>query len=163
MGVHAAKRLDGFSYCGRYEYSLTICTAEQRRWFLDASAVDRARTPLLQLSRDHEFEVPAYCFMPDHVHLMVSGTSEQSDLKAFVKTWKQSAGYAHKRAVNAPLWQGGFYDRVLRPEDDRRCLIRYLLNNPIRAGLVSDLRDYAYWGSGLCSREQLIEELFDDE
>jgi putative transposase len=161
MGVHAAPRLDDFSYRGEYEYSLTICTASQRRWFVDAPTVARARTPLLQLASEYKFEVTAYCFMPDHVHALVTGTSAESDLRKFVGRWKQASGYAHKLATNAPLWQGGFYDHVLRQEEDRRKVIRYLLNNPIRAGLVSDLRDYAYWGSGVCSRDELIEVLFD--
>jgi hypothetical protein len=48
---------------------------------------------------------------------------------------------------------------ILRQEEDRRTVIRYLLNNPIRAGLVASLNDYPYWGSGLWTREQLIEEI----
>jgi hypothetical protein len=59
------------------------------------------------------------------------------------------------------LWQGGFHDHVLRQEEDRRAAIRYLIANPIRAGLVVDVRDYPFWGSGVWSREELIQTLFD--
>jgi REP element-mobilizing transposase RayT len=99
--------------------------------------------------------------MPDHVHVVATATSAESDFKKFVSRWKQASGYAHKRATRAVLWQGGFYDHVLRQDEDRRKVIRYLLDNPIRAGLVSALRDYPYWGSGVCTREELMEVLFD--
>ena len=49
-----------------------------------------------------------------------------------------------------------------RAEEDRAAVIRYLLENPIRGGLVHDLHNYPYWGSGLCSREALIETLYDE-
>jgi hypothetical protein len=55
----------------------------------------------------------------------------------------------------------GFYDHVLRAEEDRAAVIRYLLENPIRAGLVRNLLEYPYWGSGLCAREELLEVLYD--
>jgi len=161
MGVHAAPRLDGFSYRGECEYSLTLCTASRRHWFVDEPTVERARTPLLKHASEYEFEVTAYCFMPDHVHALVTATSTESDLQKFVSRWKQASGYAHKAATHLRLWQGGFYDHVLRQDEDRSKVIRYLLDNPIRAGLVSTLREYPYWGSGVCSRDELIEVLFD--
>jgi len=161
MGVHAAQRLDGFSYVGEHEYSLTLCTWARRRWFVEAACVDRVRTALLQFSSSERFDITAYCFMPDHVHALVTGTSATSDLQQFARRWKQDTGFAHSKIAKARLWQGGFYDHVLRADEDRQEVIRYLLNNPIRAKLVSDLRDYPFWGSGVCTREQLIEELFD--
>ncbi len=83
----------------------------------------------------------AYCFMPDHVHLLLEGTSPTSDLPRLIARWKQKTGYAHRCATGAILWQGGFFDHVLRQEEDRHALVRYIIANPIRAGLVLDVRD----------------------
>jgi putative transposase len=159
MGAHAAPRLEDFSYRGPYEYSLTICTYSQQQCFLDATTVERVRTHLLRISSEETFDVTAYCFMPDHVHVLVTGTSEESDLRRYVSRWEQATGYQYKGMTGGRLWQPGFYDHILRQEEDRRTVIRYLLNNPIRAGLVASLNDYPYWGSGLWTREQLIEEI----
>ena len=161
MGVHAARRLPGFDYVGCYAYSITCCTFARHRWFVDEPMVAAVRTQLLHYSMKEGFDVIAYCFMPDHVHLLLEGTTPTSDLPRLIATWKQKTGYQHRHATGATLWQGGFFDHVLREQEDRDALVRYILANPIRAGLVKDVRDYPFWGSGVCSREELIETLFD--
>ena len=103
------------------------------------------------------FAVPAYCLMPDHIHLLLEGTTDDADLREAVRVWKQMVGYAWKRRSNRPLWQGGFHDRVLRERDDTRAVVRYLLNNPVRAGLVQDAADYPWSGSSHYTFEQLAE------
>ena len=163
VGVHAAKRFPRFSYIGTHEYSITCCTFSRRRYFTMNQVVDVVRTKLLHIAGVSRFEIPAYCFMPDHVHFVAAGTSVDSNLRRFVHAWKQQTGYAHRQSTSSQLWQGGFYDHVLRDEEDRPAVIRYLLENPIRAGLVADLRCYPHWGSGLCSREGLLEILYDEE
>jgi len=124
MGVHAAKRLPDFSYVGEYEYSLTCCAFNRHCWFTTPSIVDPACTQLLQIAKENRFEIPAYCFMPDHVHIVATGMSADSDLVAFMEGWKQKTGYAHKQATGARLWQGGYYDHILRAEEDRAGVIR---------------------------------------
>ena len=65
--------------------------------------------------------------MPDHLHLVVEGLSDGADLQRFVKIAKQ-------RVV----------DWVLRPEQTTEDAIRYVLNNPVRAGLVENPEDYPF-------------------
>ncbi len=55
--------------------------------------------------------------MPDHVHIVATGVSADSDLVAFMDGWKQKTGYAHQQATGARLWQGGYYDHILGRED----------------------------------------------
>ena len=132
IGVHAAPRPPGFDYIGPYAYSVTCCTFSRHAWFVDAAAVDAVRAQLLHYSKDEG-----------------------------IARWKQKTGYYHRHATNTALWQGGFFDHILREEEDRDKLVRYILANPIRAGLVMDVREYPFWGSGVCSREELIAALFD--
>ena len=124
--------------------------------------MEAVRALLLRLACDEQFEIPAYCFMPDHVHLLIEGTAATSDLCKLVNRWKQKTGHAHRRAAGGRLWQGGYYDHVLREEEDRQEVIRYLLANPIRARLVSNVRDYPFWGSTVWSREEVLTTFFDD-
>jgi len=83
---------------------------------------------------------PAYCLMPDHVHLIWSGASKKSDqLKA--TRWL-------RRRMNLALEPRGYrlqkqaYDRVLRPEERERFafekMLGYVLANPQRAELESE-------------------------
>jgi putative transposase len=88
--------------------------------------------------------------MPDHVHILLRGDLPGSDLPAFVFAWKQSSGYRYRRAYAQRLWQVGYFERVLRDEEDTETLVKYILGNPVRKGLTSALGDYPYawsaWG-----------------
>jgi len=45
------------------------------------------------------------------------------------------------------VWQSGFHDHALRHEEDLKAAARYLVANPLRAGLVKSLRDYPFWNA----------------
>jgi hypothetical protein len=47
----------------------------------------------------------------------------------------------------AAVWQPGFFDRALRAEDDLVAVARYIVANPLRAGLCRRLGDYPLWDS----------------
>ena len=99
--------------------------------------------------------------MPDHVHTLLEGTTDDADVLEAFRVWKQTVGYAWKTRTQAPLWQTGFYDRVLRESDDTRAVVRYLLDNPVRAGLVKDAADYPWSGSSQYTLEELAEHAGD--
>jgi putative transposase len=44
------------------------------------------------------------------------------------------------------LWQGRFYDRVMRRSDDVRAIAQYILQNPVRGGLVDEPAAYPWSG-----------------
>jgi len=70
---------------------------------------------------------------------------------------KQLSGYYGKRVAGKPIWQDGFFERVLRETEDARNVVAYVLRNPVRKQLVDDPRDYPYSGSGLGTLDDLIE------
>jgi len=95
--------------------------------------------------------------MPDHVHLLIEGLQERSSAVAFIDRGKQASGYWFKRRHAVRLWQKSSWDRVLRKEDDLWTVIRYILSNPVRAGLVDQPLAYLFSGSLVHSREELME------
>ncbi len=99
----------------------------------------------------------AYCFMPDHLHLLVAGCSEQSDGRRFIKLAKQFSGYAYSRSHNETLWQRYAYEHVLRSEDQTLPVARYILENPIRAGLAVSPAEYPFSGSTVHPKEAIVE------
>src|SRR5260221_12750353 len=105
MITRRPRRLVGVSYVGFQRYFLTICTAFRRRVFADAAAVSPVLGHLRQTSALFEFALTAYCFMPDHLHVLATGESEQADFLKFVRRFKQMAGYAHRRAKSGEFWQ----------------------------------------------------------
>jgi hypothetical protein len=42
------------------------------------------------------------------------------------------------------LWQDAYHERVLRNEEQTKTVIAYLLNNPVRAGLVASAKEYPF-------------------
>src|SRR5204863_611539 len=107
-------------------------------------------------SREH-FAILAYCLMPDHAHLLIEGLDDGSDLRRFAKAAKQSSGFAHARRVGRPLWQEGYFDRALRKDEDMKTIARYILQNPVRAGLVAHPSEYRFSGSDLWTMAELLE------
>ena len=76
---------------------------------------------------------------------------------------KQLSGYHFARRTRRRLWQRYGYERVLRAEETTREVVRYILENPVRAGLAEDVASYPFWGSEVYSREQLIEYVQEDQ
>ena len=91
--------------------------------------------------------------------MLVEGKTASADLREFVKRAKQASGQAYARAARRPLWQEGYYERVVRPGDNARTLARYIVENPVRAGLVRVPAEYPYLGSDLWSLDDLIASL----
>ena len=91
--------------------------------------------------------VIAYCFMPDHLHLLVEGLSEGADFRNFMRLFKQGSSYQWKQRYRRELWQRSYFDHVLRDDEDTIAVARYILGNPVRAGLVSSPEDYPFLGS----------------
>ena len=87
------------------------------------------------------------CFMPDHVHLLLEASMSAANLRRCVKRMKQHSGAAYKLRFGSPLWQEGYFDRVLREDENTVEVVRYILNNPVRAGLVMAPQDYPFLGS----------------
>ena len=97
--------------------------------------------------------------MPDHVHLLVEGLAEDTELPNFVKHAKQISGHAHKQQFGKSLWQPSWFDRVLREEEITKDVIRYILLNPVRAGLVQSAADYPLSGSDVYSMNAILEDV----
>jgi REP-associated tyrosine transposase len=99
---------------------------------------------ILQAGIAREFAVLAYIFMPDHLHLLVEGQTAEADFRAFMRYLRRRTALAYRRLTLGELWQDGYYERVLRQDQATSLVITYMLENPVRAGLVSNAVDYPY-------------------
>lgn len=97
--------------------------------------------------------------MPDHLHLLVEGLNDESDLRRLIKLAKQRSGAVYSADHGTGLWQEGYYERVVRKPDDVMSIARYILENPVRAGLARRAQDYPFLGSDRWTIEQLIDSL----
>jgi REP element-mobilizing transposase RayT len=149
-------RLAGVSYVGFQRYSVTACTAYRRRIFTEAAVVDPARTEFHVAAAKFEFEPTVSCFMPDHVHLPLIARSEQSDFCRCIKQAKQKTGFAYRQRFGRSLWQPGYHERILRDDEETLTVVRYILENPIRAGLAKALGEYPFASSAVYTLDELL-------
>ena len=143
--LRRSPRLKDFDYVGPYAYSLTFVTRRRATLFREADIVQLVEAALLRACAQHTFTLHAYCFMPDHLHVLVSGNAN-SRLGDLVRLFKQLSGYAAKKKLGAALWQISYYDHALRREEDLAQVARYIWDNPVRAGLVDVRSQYPYDG-----------------
>jgi putative transposase len=141
-----APRIRGFSYRGLYRYSLTICAHGRRSPFTDEQLVTAVLLQIQHAAASNDFHLLAYCFMPDHVHLIVEGRTDSADMQRFVKAWKQKTGFEYVKRTGNRLWQVGFFEHVLRSDESTERHVGYVLGNPVRAGLAKAVGEYPFAG-----------------
>jgi putative transposase len=87
----------------------------------------------------------AWVVMPDHFHWLVElRTGTLSTLMCQVKS-RSSRMIQMANSHPGPLWQRGYYERTLRRDEDILAAARYIVANPLRAGLVRRVEDYSLW------------------
>jgi putative transposase len=147
MPLRRPRRLDGFSYLGFQRYSLTFCTYERRRLFVSTRYVEAVLAQIRRTSEAEGFDLLAYCFMPDHLHLLEEGATPTADMRRLVSLIRQRSAFVFRTRFHVPrLWQHGYFERVLRNDEATQAVIRYLFDNPVRAGIVERYQDYPYLG-----------------
>ena len=128
-------------------YLITSVTHERGLFFQDLYA---GRLLVNLLRRQHQQGVAhslTFVVMPDHLHwlLQIGPRQELSRIVNFTKTMTARRINAHLQRPGQPLWQRGFHDHAVRAEEDLRSLARYVIANPLRAGLVEDIGQYPLW------------------
>jgi putative transposase len=151
------EHLKTFDYLGRYRYSLTFCTHRRRALFTTADTVALILEQIVRSAHENGFAIIVYAFMPDHVHLLVEGLSESSDCKQFIARAKQYSGYCYSRRYKDTLWQRYGFEHVLRHDELTLVVARYILENPVRAGLVTRVEDYPFVGSLVYELKEILE------
>jgi REP element-mobilizing transposase RayT len=100
------------------------------------------------LGRFHKerYELKAWVVMPNHVHVLIA-VSDLS-LSRIVEGWKSFTAHAANRLLNrkGPFWASDYWDIYMRSVQHELAVRRYIENNPVKACLVSDPRDWP-WSS----------------
>jgi len=127
---------------------LTFCT--YLRWTLPEPARDLALECCLH-DNERKLRVHAVVVMPDHVHLIFTPlvneeASEVYSLGEIMDAIKGAAAHKinQKLGRTGKVWQTESFDRVLRSSEKLDEKIQYILDNPVRKGLVSARTHYRW-------------------
>jgi len=127
---------------------VTFCT--DRRWMLP----DEARSIVLgSCLHDNgtRFDLKVAVVMPDHVHLIFTplidyAASEVWSLARIMDAIKGASAHRVNKAMGRTgrVWQPESFDHVLRTSENLDAKIEYVLENPVRRGLVTEWRRYPW-------------------
>ena len=121
-------------------YHITFTTINRSPIFNDFA---KARTLINILKQSDQLErttTLAFVVMPDHIHWLMQLTGSQS-LSNVIKTVKSKVSVQWGQSI----WQAGYYDHAIRKDEDIQAIARYIVANPIRAGLAAKVGDYPHW------------------
>ncbi|MGJ7516965.1 REP-associated tyrosine transposase [Pseudomonas baetica] len=135
---------------GRYSesgraYLITAVVHQRQPLFSDWKI---GRLLVAELRRAHDqgwVNSIAWVIMPDHLHWLVQ--LEQRTLAQLMQATKSRSTLSVNRTLNreGAFWQTGFHDRAIRDDEDLLPFARYIVANPLRAGLVDKIGNYPLW------------------
>ena len=101
---------------------------------------------LIAEARAGHLESLAWVVMPDHLHWLIQ-LHDGSDLSACMQRTKSKSARELNRylCTAGQFWQDGFHDHALRRDEDLANTARYVVANPLRAGLVRSVREFPLW------------------
>jgi Transposase and inactivated derivatives len=120
-------------------YHITTVTRNRAPHFV---ALDNGRKlvrELMALQAEGRCETLCYVVMPDHLHWLMA--LRDGTLADAVRLLKGRSA----RAIGHAVWQPNYFDHAVRSDEDLRTMARYIVANPLRAGLVERIGDYPLW------------------
>ncbi len=91
------------------------------------------------------FKLFSYCLMTNHVHLLIK-TSSQGTVSDIVKvlTISHTRRYHYRYQTSGHVWQGRFKSPIVSDDEYLLTLMRYIEQNPVRAGMVKHPQEYRF-------------------
>lgn len=134
-------------------YFFTVNLADRRQaWLVDY--IDVLRESVLKVKRCRPFEIDAWVVLPDHMHAMWTLPEGDADYsgrwreikKAFTKTFPvgEDRSASSWRQGERGIWQRRFWEHTIKSELDYRRHIDYIYFNPVKHGLVKNVKDWPY-------------------
>lgn len=131
---HAALRRGRFSQASA-EYFLTLCAEARQTGLTTPCIADEILNEARTMSVDGSWTLRCAVIMPDHMHLLVVLGGRLSLGKAVQRLKAKTSAVLRTGCL---IWERGFFDRQIRPNDDRLAVFRYTYLNPYQAGLLSN-------------------------
>ena len=155
------------------KFEKTLDNAESGPVWLKDDRIAKAIAESLHYRDGNMYCLDAYCIMSNHVHVVFTPLARQSTRTGVVNPTENTAqtkdlcynplssimhslkGYtAHKAnsllGRTGAFWQPESYDHIVRDSDEWQRIITYVLNNPVKAGLVDTWEKWK-WNYYRCS------------
>ena len=114
---------------------ITIVTYNRNRIIIEN--IELLRNAILSIQNKSQFEVIAYIYLDDHIHLLID--SKENDLIKIIQSLKMSFGTQYRiknEMKSGRVWQNRYWDHIIRDHIDMNNHIDYIYYNPVKHGLV---------------------------
>jgi REP element-mobilizing transposase RayT len=93
-----------------------------------------------------DYRLITFCIMPNHVHLIFTLNENSRNIDKIMQSLKRFSARRINIVLNktGSLWQAESYDHIVRDEDELYRIINYVVNNPVKAGLVENWKDWKH-------------------
>jgi len=139
-------------------YFFTVVTERRAAILANDRARDCLRDAIRHCQQQLPFRVDALVILPDHIHAIWTLPPDDCDYskrwgvikKYFTEHWlalggaEQSVTASRLRYRRRGIWQRRFWEHALRDEPDYQNHLDYLHFNPVKHGLVKNVRDWLY-------------------
>jgi putative transposase len=144
---HLALRRGRHSIPGQH-YLVTFVTHKSQAFFSDHALAMQMAREINDPRSWKESRLLAWVLMPDHWHGLIE-LGEHESLSALMRSFKANISRRVRlsRPGAGPLWGKSFHDRAVRSDEDAIDAARYIIMNPVRAGLVRRIGDYPFWNA----------------
>ena len=130
-----------------YLYLITAVTCQRQALFEDIYPGRIVVREMMLSAIAGDVENVSFVVMPDHFHWLIYVTGKKSVSSIVGAVKRHSARKINLRSGEngRQIWQRGFHDHALRRDEDVAHVARYIVANPLRAGLVKRIGDYPLW------------------
>lgn len=130
---------------GRYSqenqiYHITTTTLNRAPIFKDIIKARIIINVLMKSDKLNKTSTLAFVVMPDHIHWLFQ-LNHSHLLSKVIQSIKSISAHL----IGQPIWQSGFYDHAIRKDEDIQNVARYIVANPIRAGIITKIGNYPHW------------------
>ena len=112
--------------------------------YLRIPAVVKLVTASIQQGAPVDYGLHAWVVMPNHVHILLTPRIEPSVALRQLKGASARAANKLLGRTGKPFWQDESYDRLVRNDEEFERIENYILQNPVKAGLVQSAEEYPW-------------------
>jgi REP element-mobilizing transposase RayT len=136
-----------FNYRGMHRYLVTLPVRRSKPVLVGEEIAVRLLSTLRESCLHHQFDVYAYCILPQRLVLIVRGRAPTSDLKALLRDFRTASEANLQMPSGKSLWSRTYLERVLRKQEASEEIARRIFTLPVSEGLAATPQEYPLQGS----------------
>ena len=144
-------------YADGYSYFLTVVTHERKPLLIEN--IELLRYAFRLSKKKYAYRIDAIVVLPNHFHMIITPkiSTEYSQIISSIKRSfvyglpvqikveaKAEISSSKYRRGHAGIWQERFYEHTIRDEKDWLEKMEYIQYNPLKHGLIEDIKDWRY-------------------